>query len=125
MIRWKCGVTTKDQVSSQDLLERMQLDDLTKVLCTCRLGWHCHVERSDGRWKKVQKLNPTGGRGRGRPKETWTEVIDMDHLALVLTESNNLQHHHCHPGCFTSPMDSKEDRYAVIQEQGRIISNAI
>ena len=24
------------------------------------------VQRSDGWWKKVQKLNPTGGRGRGR-----------------------------------------------------------
>ena len=32
MIHWMCGVTTKDQVSLQDLLERMQLDDLAKVL---------------------------------------------------------------------------------------------
>ena len=30
MIRWMCRVTTKDQVSSEDLLERMQLDDLVK-----------------------------------------------------------------------------------------------
>ena len=32
MIHWMCGVTTKDQVSLQDLLERMRLDDLAKVL---------------------------------------------------------------------------------------------
>ena len=78
MIRWMCDVTTKDQVSSQDLLERMWLDDLEKVFCTRRLRWHGYVERSDGWLKKVQKLNPTGGRGHGRPKKTWTGVIGMD-----------------------------------------------
>ena len=51
MIRWVCGVATKDLVSPQ--------------------------ERSDGWLKKVQKLNPTGGRGRGGPKKTRTEVIDI------------------------------------------------
>ena len=30
MIRWLCDVATKDQVSSQELLQRMQLDDLEK-----------------------------------------------------------------------------------------------
>ena len=81
MIRWKCGVTTKNQVSSQDPMERMQLDDLAKVLRTHRHRWHGHVEQSDGWLKKVQKLNPRGGNGHGHPKKTWTEVINMDHLA--------------------------------------------
>ena len=53
-----------------------------------RLRWHGHVERSLGWLKKVQKLNPIGGRGRGRPKKTWTAVIDMDCLALGLTETH-------------------------------------
>ena len=56
-----------------------------------RLRWHGHVERSDGWLKKVQKLNPTGGRGHGHPNKTWTEVIDMDwryRLALGLTETH-------------------------------------
>ena len=88
MICWMCGVTTKDQVSSQDLLERMQLDNLAKVLRTWWLRRHGHAERSDGWLKKVQKLNPTGGSGRGRPKKTWTEVIDMECLALGLTETH-------------------------------------
>ena len=69
----------------------MQLDDLAKVLRTRRIRWHGHVERSDGWLKKDQKLNPTGGRGRCRPKKTWTQVIDMDRLALGLGYSwNNL-----------------------------------
>ena len=38
MIHWMCGVTTtKDQVSSQNLLEKMQLEDLAKVLHTRQL----------------------------------------------------------------------------------------
>ena len=45
MICWIYGVTTKDQISSQDLLEKMQLDDLAKVLRTRRLRWHDHVEQ--------------------------------------------------------------------------------
>ena len=68
MIRWMCGVTTKDRISSQDSLERMQLDDLAKVLCTVQ--WRGHVERSDDWLKEVQELNHAGGRGRGRHKKT-------------------------------------------------------
>ena len=45
MICWIYSVTTKDQISSQDLLEKMQLDDLAKVLRTRRLRWHGHVEQ--------------------------------------------------------------------------------
>ena len=42
-----CGVTTKDIVSSQPL-NKMQIDDMERVLHTHRLRWHGHVERSDG-----------------------------------------------------------------------------
>ena len=42
-----CGVTTKEQVSSQDILYRMQFDDLKKEPLTCRPRWHSNVERSD------------------------------------------------------------------------------
>ena len=31
MTSWMCGVNTKDQISLQDLLEKIQLDDLEKV----------------------------------------------------------------------------------------------
>ena len=89
MIRWMCGVTTKDKVNSQELLERMQLDDLTKVLRTRRLRWHGHVERNDGWLKKVQDVKPqSGNRGRGRPKKTWSEVICKDRQSLGLTKTN-------------------------------------
>ena len=59
-----CSLTTKD--STQELYERMLLDDLAKVLRTRQLRWHSHVERNDGWLKKVQKLSPTGGSSCGR-----------------------------------------------------------
>ena len=83
-----CCVTTKDHISMQDLLERMLFDDMAIVLGTRRLRWHSHLERDDGWSKKVQKLNPTGGPGRGRLKKSWTEVIDMDCVALGQTETH-------------------------------------
>ena len=52
------------------------------------IRWHSHVECSNNWLKKVQKLNSTGCRGRGHPKKTWTEVIDMDCLALGLAETH-------------------------------------
>ena len=83
MIRRMCGVTTKNQVSWQDLLGRKQLDYL-KVLRPRRLRWHGHITRSDGWLKKVKKLNPVGSRGRGRPNKTWINVIRIGWRALGL-----------------------------------------
>ena len=84
MIRWMCRVTTKDQVSPQDLLKRMQLDDLANVPRTRWRRWHGQVERSEGGLKKVQKLNPTvRGRGHGRPRKPGQKWL-TDHLALGL-----------------------------------------
>ena len=44
-----------------------------------------HVERNDGRMKKVRKLNPVC-HGRFGPKKTWPEVIRLDCLAQGLAE---------------------------------------
>ena len=49
-------VTTKDQVSSQALLERMQLDDLAKVLRTSRLRWRSYVHRPPKVWHHFLQL---------------------------------------------------------------------
>ena len=83
-----CGITTKGQISSQDLYERTQLDDMAAVHLIHQLSWHGHVELSDGCLKKVKKLKSTGGCGHGQPNKTWTEVIDMGRLGLGLTETN-------------------------------------
>ena len=84
MVRWVCDVTTKEQVDLQNLLERMQLDDLERVLSIRRIRWHGNVERSDGCLNEVQRHNHVEGRGCGRPEKTWLEVIRLHCLALGL-----------------------------------------
>ena len=58
MIPWMCSVTTKDQVSLHNLLERMQLDNLTKVLRARRFRWHGHVEVAMAGWRKYRNSIP-------------------------------------------------------------------
>ena len=45
-------------------------------------------KKTDGWLKKIQKINLTGGRGRGRHEKTWTGVIYMGCLAPGLTETH-------------------------------------
>ena len=59
-----------------DLLEGMLLDDMAKVLLTCQLKWHVHVERSDRWLEKVQKLNFVTGCSHGHHKKNWS-VVDV------------------------------------------------
>ena len=80
MIRWMSGITPKDQVSSHDLPQRTQLDNLEKVLYTHRLRRNGHVKLIDGWLNKIRKLNPGGGCGRGRQHKTWSKVIRLDCL---------------------------------------------
>ena len=68
MICYVYSVTTKDQVSSQDLLERMQLDDQAKVLH--RLRCHGYVEPSDGWLKEV--MASTGSETHPSDSEAWS-----------------------------------------------------
>ena len=57
MISWICNVKAKDEVSSDSLLSLLGIQDLGVVLCTSRMRWFGHVERSTGWIAKVRKLN--------------------------------------------------------------------
>ena len=69
MIRWICTVKAKDEVSSDSLLTKLGIQDLDVVLCTSRMRWFGHVERS------TCKLNVVAQKRSGRPRKSWDEVI--------------------------------------------------
>jgi len=77
MVRWMCGVKLKDRVPSKELRERRGLDDIVSVLQQNRLQWYGHVLRKeDNDWvKKCVEYEVEGARPRGRPKKTWTEIL--------------------------------------------------
>ena len=45
MVRMMCGVTLKQRLSNQDLLERMGIDSVSNVMRISRLRWFGHVKR--------------------------------------------------------------------------------
>ena len=77
MVRWMCGFKLKDRFPSQELRERLGIDDIALVLQQNRLHWYGHVLRKeDNDWvNKCMELEVEGPRPRGRPKRTWREVV--------------------------------------------------
>jgi len=62
------------------LREILGLDDIISVLQQNRFRWYGHVLRKeDNDWmKKCMEYEVEDARPRGRPKKTWTEVVQKD-----------------------------------------------
>ena len=70
MIRWICNVKAKDEVSSDSLLKKLGIQDLDVVLCTSRMRWFGHVERSTGWTAEVHSLNVVAQKRSGRQRKS-------------------------------------------------------
>jgi len=93
MIRMMCGVTLRNRVSSQNLQERLGLnEDISVVLKKARLRWFGHVyRREEDAGIRKEFLFDAGGRlGRGRPRKTWYELIKGDLKDYGLCEKDAL-----------------------------------
>ena len=86
MVRWMCGVKLKDRLPSNELRERLGVDDIALILQQNRLRWYGHVLRKDDDdfMKKCMEYEVEGSRPRGRPKWTWKEVVREDCQARKL-----------------------------------------
>jgi len=80
MVRWMCGMRLQDRIPSKGLRERLGLDLLMSILQRNRLRWYGHVLRKEyNDWmKKSMEYEVEGARPRGRPKETWREIVQKD-----------------------------------------------
>ena len=47
MIRWMCGVTLKDRCKSEELMKRLDIEDVADVIRKSRLRWFGHLERTE------------------------------------------------------------------------------
>jgi hypothetical protein len=74
MMRWMCGVTSKDRKSRCELLDRLD------VVRRGRLLWFGHVERkSPDDWVKMcRDWVMEGAPSKGRGKKTWRECVNED-----------------------------------------------
>ena len=95
MIRWICNVKAKDEVSSGSLLTKLGIQDLhfvDVVLCTGRMRWFGHVERSTCWIAAVRKLNVVVQKRSGRPRKSWDEVINNDRKKLDMDSADPQNH---------------------------------
>ena len=89
MVRWMNGVSLKDRLTSKELQENLQIENITEVVRRARLRWFGHVERkNDEDWvKRTTRLEIEGSRPAGRPKKTWHETVKADLRRLRLDSS--------------------------------------
>ena len=67
-------VTTR----SNELLVRLDIEDLDLILKERTLRWYGHVERSSGAIKTAFDIQVDGKCGPGRPKMTWKQLTERD-----------------------------------------------
>ena len=85
MIRWICRVGLREGVSSDDLLRRLGIYDITAVLRSRRLRWAGHVMRAQSSIKTTSELSLPDRRGPGRPRKTWKECVKADMAKVNLS----------------------------------------
>ena len=80
MVRWICGVSLRDQKTSDELRTLLGLQPINVLCRHNRLRWFGHVERrEDDDWlRKCTTLKVDGRRRAGRPRKTWSEVLGKD-----------------------------------------------
>ena len=80
MVRWMCGVSLRHRVPSAELRERMGIESVSDAVKWNRLRWLGHVlQKDDDDWvKKIMLFEVEGKRGWGRPRMTWSQVVERD-----------------------------------------------
>ena len=80
------------RVLSKGSRERLGLDDIISVLQRNSLRWYGHVLlKEDNDWvKKCMEYEVEGARPRGRPKKTWTELVQKDCLPCKLNRDDRM-----------------------------------
>jgi hypothetical protein len=93
MIRWMCGASLRDKLTSAELREKMGVKAIGVVVRRNRLRWFGHVERKENAdWvRKCMEMEVPGTRPRGRPRKTWMEVVqgDMRIMGLIRADAQD------------------------------------
>ena len=80
MVRWMCGVSLKNRISSDELKERLGIEGIDEIVERGRLRWFGHVERKPREnWVSACRgfvVDETKSKGRSR--KTWEECVKKD-----------------------------------------------
>ena len=80
MIRQVCSIKPEDvaTVRSSEILAKLELEDLNRILRERRLCWFGHVEHSSGAIRTACDVQIDGRRRAGRPKLIWKKLTERD-----------------------------------------------
>ena len=89
MIRWMCGISTKDRRTNEELRRMVGVEPITTVIRSGRLRWYGHVMRKrDDDWvKKCMEFRVEGRRQVGIPR-TWFESVEADMAELAIDKED-------------------------------------
>ena len=89
MIRWMCGVSLSQKLSSSSLRERLGLWGVAETLRWNRLRFYGHLLRQErGAWPaKALSIEVEAPQPIGRPRQRWIDVVNKDVKTLGISKS--------------------------------------
>ena len=80
MVRWMCGVSLKNRISSDELKGRLGIEGIDEIVERGRLRWFGHVERKPiANWVSACRgFVVAGTKSKGRSRKTWEECVKKD-----------------------------------------------
>ncbi|EYB93317.1 hypothetical protein Y032_0183g913 [Ancylostoma ceylanicum] len=90
MLRWCCGLTRLDKVSSEEVRRRMQTAPIQEKVRSQRLWWYGHVLRRNREHpaRQVLSVEIAGKRPRRSSKKRWRDVIKRNLEDLPVMEED-------------------------------------
>ena len=81
-VRWQ------DSITKEEVRRRCGVENLEHRLRKMRLRWFGHVKRryENSILRRAMELEVEGRRPVGRPKTTWSKVVEEDMRKLIITE---------------------------------------
>ena len=74
---------------SEEIRDRLGIQSIDIIMQQMRIRWFGHNERTsaDSWVSKCRSLVVNGSAGKGRPRKTWTQVVENDLKSLHLCKS--------------------------------------
>ena len=81
-------VNWQDRITNEDVRRRCGVENLEHRLRRTRLSWFGHMKRRDENsiLRSAMELEVEGRTQVGRPKKTWSKVVEEDKRKLNITE---------------------------------------
>ena len=90
MLRYCMGISLEEHRRNEDITSEAKIMPIRDVMRKRRLEWFGHVSRRerDEDIRRVYEMRVEGSRGRGRPKQRWSDTINADLRWLDLDRSD-------------------------------------